>query len=453
VKKCIVILVIGLLLLFIGCLPVKNTDAAVVQMNPSVGISLVPSAPIPSQNSAAPSSSKNSSVVNSAALSSSPTPVATSIPIPIENASAETQDSKKSNMPASWSHDHWGNHKAAFTYLNEGYFDSRSMKIEITKYKSGDAKWFFNPVKLLPGDYMFCDYYRSNVDTRVIAVVTTNSGKIQYIDLQNAPASEDWVKYEAEFAMPKNGKSVTLYHMLTRDGYLITDDYSIKPYTYTGFNRGLVTLTFDDGWEDNYKTALPLLKELGFKSNQFYATTYIQHPSVSDPKELIRQFMDAGHEIESHSITHPDLTTLSSEQLTAELSESKSFLEKYLGVSIQYFATPFGSYNTFVNENVMKYYTAHRTVDAGYNSKDNLDLSRLKVQNILFSTTSEEVAEWVKKAKKEKLWLILLYHRVANDPGTYDTTPELFAEHMRVIKNASIPVVTFSEAFAELINQ
>jgi hypothetical protein len=101
----------------------------------------------------------------------------------------------------------------------------------------------------------------------------------------------------------------------------------------------------------------------------------------------------------------------------------------------------------------MNHYSAHRTVDAGYNSKDNFDVSRLKCQNILSSTTSEQVAQWVKKAKQEKLWLILLYHRVATNPNEYDTTPELFYEHMQVIKDAKIPVVTISDALAELQSQ
>ena len=374
-------------------------------------------------------------------------------PIPIENPSVETADPNDTAIPANWANNAWGNHTAAFTYLNEGYTGNRSVKVEITGYEDGDAKWFFNPVELEHRDYVFSDYYRSNIDTKVIVAVTTDMGSIEYIDLPFAPASEDWTKYEAAFTMPENGETATVYHLLSRDGYLMTDDYQIGLYEYEGFDRGLVTITFDDGWEENTLTALPIMQAYGYKSNQFYATTFIENPSVPNSRELIQLFIDDGHEIGSHSITHPDLTTLSEQEVIDELVGSKQFLENYLAISIQYFATPYGAYNVFVKNCIMTYYQAHRTVDIGYNSKDNFDVGRLKCMSILSTTTASEVEEWVQKAKDENLWLILLYHRVADNPGIYDTTSELFAEHMQAINDADIPVITMSQALAEIENQ
>lgn len=373
--------------------------------------------------------------------------------IVIENPSVEIVDPNDSSVPENWSSNSWGSHTAAFTYLNEGHSGSRSVKVEVTGYVDGDAKWFFDPVQLEPGDYVFSDYYRSDVDSRVILAVTTDTGDTKYIDMPYAPASESWTKYEESFTMPADGVTVTVYHLLSRDGYLVTDDYHISPYNYEGFDRGLVTITFDDGWEDNTLTALPAMQLYGFKSNQFYATAYIENPWVPDPKALIQQFIDDGHEIGSHSITHPDLTTLPEAQVIQELEGSKQFLEDYLEISIQHFATPYGAYNTSVKDSIMTYYDTHRTVDTGYNSKDNIDVSRLRSMSILSTTTASEVQAWVEKAKDEKLWLILLYHRVADDPGEYDTTPELFSGQMQVINDSGIPVVTISQALAEIETQ
>ena len=371
----------------------------------------------------------------------------------IDNPSVEIADPNDPSLPENWSNNTWGNHTATFSYLNEGHSGDRSIKIEITDYVDGDAKWFFEPIQLEPRDYAFSHYYRSNVDTSLVLAVSSSSGDIQYIDLPSAPASEDWTKYEATFAMPENGVSATVYHLLSRDGYLITDDYDIVPYNYVGFDRGLLTITFDDGWEYNAQTALPVMQLYGFKSNQFYATTYIENPWVANPKELIQQFINDGHEIGSHSITHPYLTTLTEAEVIQELEGSKQFLEEYLEISVQYFATPYGAYNNSVKDSIMMYYDAHRTVDLGYNSKDNFDVSRLRCMSILSTTTSSEVEEWIEKAQEEKLWLILLYHRVADNPGDYDTTPEMFAEHMEAINNSGIPVVTISQALVEIESQ
>ena len=152
----------------------------------------------------------------------------------------------------------------------------------------------------------------------------------------------------------------------------------------------------------------------------------------------------------SHTFTHPDLSTLSATQLTRELRDSKSYLQQVLGTPINYFATPYGAYNTSVLTEINKYYSVHRTVDAGYNSKDNFDVSRLKVQNVLSTTSAAEVRQWVDKAYEERTWLILVLHRVANNPGPYDTTPALFSQQLQVIKAKNIPVVTITQALNEL---
>ena len=303
----------------------------------------------------------------------------------IDNPSVEIVDPNDSTVPQNWSHNSWGSHTAAFSYLNEGHTGNRSVKVEVTGHVDGDAKWYFHPLALEPGDYVFSDYYRCSVDTKVNLAVTTNTGDTQYFVLPPAPASEDWTKYEAIFSMPEDAVTATVFHLLTQDGYLITDDYHIDPYRYEGFDRGLLTITFDDedGWEATAQNALPMMQQYGFKSEHFFTTTNIENSSVSNPKEIIQQYIDDGHEIASHSITHPDLTTLSQQDLIDELEGSKDFLEDYLGISIKYFASPYGAYNGFVKDSIMTYYSAHRTVDMGYNSKDNLDTSRLKCMCIL----------------------------------------------------------------------
>jgi len=368
----------------------------------------------------------------------------------IENSSMENVDIINNNMPQNWSYNSWGNNKASFTYMNKGHFGRHSVKTEIKNYQSGDAKWFFEPITLPAGDYIFSSYYISNVDTRVVVCITDNEGKLKYIDLPNASASKKWTKYEATFSVPRNAAAVTVYHLLCQNGYLICDDYSIEPYKYEGFDQGFVTITFDDSWEDNVYTALPIMQEFGYRSTQFYTVTFIKNPRVPNPSELIAKFISAGHEIGSHSDTHPYLTTLTEKQLYYELAESKAYLQNYLKTEINYFASPYGAYNRHVNDNIMKHYTLHRTVNAGYNSKDNFDVSRISVQNVLSLTTADEIAEWVKKAKDEKLWLVLLYHKVVSDPGLYDTTPEMFYSHMQTINNSGIKVVTITEALKEI---
>lgn len=383
---------------------------------------------------------------------------------PLYTCSLETPDSDDTGRPEGWWQDYWGitGSNVTFTYMNEGHTGSRSVKVEVSgeplhphsgRFPDGDAKWLFEPVELTPGDYLYTNWYRSNVNTFVTLAITNTEGKTEYYDLPEAPASTEWTQYEAVFDVPANGVAATVLHLLKSNGYLVTDDHEIAPYHYKGFNRGLLTITFDDGWNVNTETALPVMDQYGFKSVQYYRTDAIEYFTdfgYPDPWNLIQMFKDAGHEFGSHTINHSNLTLESDAVLTNELAGSKLFLEEYLDTTLTHFSTPFGLYDSRVTREAMRHYSTQRTVDRGYNSKDKLDLTRLKTWCILINTTDAEFEAWVKKATEENLWLILLYHEIEGANGKDDATLEMFTKQMKTIDDYGIEVVTMSEAIEKL---
>ncbi len=386
------------------------------------------------------------------------------ITTPLYYSSLETASAGDPDRPDGWWQDYWGisGSNVTFTYMNEGHTGSRSVKVEVSgeplhphsgRFPDGDAKWLFEPVELSTGDYVYTNWYRSNVNTFVTLAITNTEGGTEYYDLPEAPASSEWTRYEAVFDVPANGVAATVLHLLKSNGHLITDDHQIAPYYYKGFNQGLLTITFDDGWNINTETALPVMNQYGFKSVQYYRTDAIEDFTsfnYPDPKSLIQMFMDAGHEFGSHSINHSNLTLEPDQALTNEFAGSKAFLEEYLDITIKHFATPFGLYDSRVTGEAMKHYSTQRTVDRGYNSKDKLDLTRLKTWCILINTTDSEFEAWVKKATEENLWLILLYHEIEGANGKDDATLEMFTRHMRIIDYWGIEVATMSEALDKL---
>jgi peptidoglycan/xylan/chitin deacetylase (PgdA/CDA1 family) len=263
--------------------------------------------------------------------------------------------------------------------------------------------------------------------------------------------SGNWQQYSDTFSVPLDAVSVSVFMYANQNGWIQTDDYSITEYKPTGFNRPLLSMTFDDGHEDNVTTALPLLNQYGFKSTQCYATTFIEGnaQAVSD----ILKFKNSGHEICSHTVTHPFMTTLDPVTLNYELQHSKQYLESIIGQPVLNFASPYGDYNATVNNAIKTYYQSHRTVDEGYNSKDNFDPYRLRVQNVLDTTSANQVKIWIEQAKADNTWLILVYHRIASDPGPYDTYTNIFAEHLTAIQSSGIAVKTYQDAFTEVTGQ
>jgi peptidoglycan/xylan/chitin deacetylase (PgdA/CDA1 family) len=113
-----------------------------------------------------------------------------------------------------------------------------------------------------------------------------------------------------------------------------------------------VILTFDDGSETTYATALPIMQRYGFKGIAYIVYNYVGIPGYMNVDQ-IRGLYAAGWEIGSHGLSHIDLTTRPDKQ-GDEIVESRRRLQSLLDMPILSFAYPFGVYNDdslyFVNE-------------------------------------------------------------------------------------------------------
>lgn len=376
----------------------------------------------------------------------------------IANNSMETAATGDSTSPASWQKSSWGTNTSTFKYMNEGHTGSKSARVTISNYTDGDAKWYFNPITNLQpgGQYRMTAWYKTNTTPHAVAMYQMADGTTKYFGMPNpfppSGSNTTWQKYSETFTVPVGAQSVSAFMFISGNGWLQTDDYTLEAYQPIGFNRPLVSLTFDDGFEENNLSALPILNSYGFKTTQCYATQFVQE----DPNNanLILQFKNSGHEICSHTITHPFLTQLTNAQLKKELSESQSYLQNLTGSPVRDFASPYGDYNEKVNTQIKKYYRSHRTVDEGYNSKDNFDIYRIRVQNIQSNTTLAEVQSWLDHAKATNTWLVLVYHKVwTSDVGQFDSYTSDFAAQMQALKNSGLTVKTYSDALDEVISQ
>jgi peptidoglycan/xylan/chitin deacetylase (PgdA/CDA1 family) len=120
-----------------------------------------------------------------------------------------------------------------------------------------------------------------------------------------------------------------------------------------------IILTFDDGYEDGYQVAYPLLRRYGF-SGMFYIITGKVNWEGQMTWEQLREMLEHGMQIGSHTIHHVDMGRVflnSPEQAQQELQISKITLEQNLRIVIQQFCypsgEPFRSGNWYVRQQIV----------------------------------------------------------------------------------------------------
>ena len=143
--------------------------------------------------------------------------------------------------------------------------------------------------------------------------------------------------------------------------------YGYTPITYSelmNYRAGIgtppakpVMLTFDDGYGNFYIQAFPVLFALNAKSTVFIITQDADNnPNAmnwTQLQELNGKLNAAGErlvDVEGHTVTHPDLTTLNPATLQTQLVNSKQNLESHLGKEIRLISYPFGYTNLTVKQ-------------------------------------------------------------------------------------------------------
>ncbi|HEY8628728.1 MAG TPA: polysaccharide deacetylase family protein [Gaiellaceae bacterium] len=128
-----------------------------------------------------------------------------------------------------------------------------------------------------------------------------------------------------------------------------------------------LVVTFDDGFRNQLEQAAPLLREQGI-TGCFFLVNDLLSANAEHAGEICRErlhlprpveplgwddaprLLELGHEIGSHTKSHPNLAELRPAELDAELRESRVELGRRLGTAIQHFSAPYGETQRFTPE-------------------------------------------------------------------------------------------------------
>lgn len=192
--------------------------------------------------------------------------------------------------------------------------------------------------------------------------------------------------------------------------------------------KKVIALTFDDGPEDLYTPQiLDILQEKNVK-----ATFFVLGQQVKAFPGMLKRIQAEGHAIGNHTWDHPDVTTLTEEQLIQTVQSTGEEIEKVLGYQTNLFRPPYGSIND---------QQIHALNRLGYRSIawtiDTLDWDRTPADEILYKVEVGKVPGG-----------IVLMHNFKN-PGKLDGAVEALPQMIDSLRAQGYEFVTVPELLGE----
>ena len=165
--------------------------------------------------------------------------------------------------------------------------------------------------------------------------------------------------------------------------YFLTPEEAYKAFTENALPaKKVVWLTFDDGNEDFYTIAYPILKKYKAKATNNIITGFVKKGNAGNlTVKQMKEMMVHGMSFQSHTVNHPDLSTTDKATQKVELTDSIDFLENKLNTKVNTIAYPSGRYNQTTLDLAKKTYKLGLTTNEGLASaKDGLlSLNRVRI--------------------------------------------------------------------------
>ncbi|UYZ01226.1 polysaccharide deacetylase family protein [Peribacillus frigoritolerans] len=218
-------------------------------------------------------------------------------------------------------------------------------------------------------------------------------------------------------------------------------------------NKSVVSITMDDGWLTQYTEARPSMDKHGFPATTYLITDVIGNDNKFMTMDMLKKLRDNnGWEMAAHAYTmavhEAKYINVSEEVIDNEFRNLKNWLVEHgFHSGAEHFAFPGGAYNKTVLSYIRKYFGTARTIsETNQETLSPADPHRLRIFNVLSTTTLAAFQAQVDKCLANNTWLILCYHQFT-DPATASTqvTPTNFAAQMDYLASKGIPVRTIGD--------
>lgn len=199
-------------------------------------------------------------------------------------------------------------------------------------------------------------------------------------------------EYKYMFVSPEKFEEQIKY--LSEQGYMFLFPEELN---YSKAGQKSIVITFDDGYYDNYKVAMPILKKYNAKATVYVFTDGINTQGFCSEDQLVEMTRSGVFRIGSHTASHALLSCISLGKVDEELKNSKKIIGQITGREATSFCYPGGDFNENSINLVKKYYKTGMAVQP---VKD-YNIYKMPRLNIVESFNLKSFAKELKKNKGE----------------------------------------------------
>lgn len=216
-------------------------------------------------------------------------------------------------------------------------------------------------------------------------------------------------------------------------------------------DKTYIAITFDDGFEDIYNNALPIMSQYGIRGTNFINTEIIGHTNHLTWDQVEELEFEYDWETGGHTLHHVNLPDCTLEEAEFEIGEDWTNL-KSRGLSHKTFAIPNGAATPEDYEIILNYYENIRN---SHEPKLFYPINRTNIGYFAYITsfTAEDVIARILNGISNKESLVVIgFHRVMEEDGNnpYNCKPIELSGIMEFIDSENLEVITIKEAAQKL---
>jgi peptidoglycan/xylan/chitin deacetylase (PgdA/CDA1 family) len=169
----------------------------------------------------------------------------------------------------------------------------------------------------------------------------------------------------------------------------------------------MVSFVFDDGNDTDYLVGKDIFASHGVVASSAITTGFLNteyHMTIAQ----VQAMQDAGWEIMSHTVSHPNLRSLSLLDLETELTRSKSDLQSS-GLAVKNIVYPYNKNNESVRKVAAKYYRSGR---GGTNSFNSAGFDPYFIKSFSMKHDVARMKSLIDTAYMDKNWLVFYQHEI-----------------------------------------